>query len=244
MVQKYTATVSATKIMDRIKGLLGRGVPVPLKKEWVIKGFGGILWNLRESDAIDFDSGFDYLNRYRAIKFIDTETFNLTPYFETLSPGYHAPPPFPIQIDRQISKEAEIVQHCHYWLYVFENTMRNFIQESLSEKYGKDWHDKLTERVKGEIEKNKKRWYSEIPPRNPLEFTELPSLGSIIMNEWQNVFGDKFENTNPTSLEEALKSIERFRNSVAHSRMLSEGESTMFFHEITRVLSSIKISRE
>lgn len=243
-MEKYTAEVSARKIVERIKHLLGQGVAIPLKKEWVIKGFGGTLWNLREAGAIDFDAGFDYLNRCRAIKTIEREAFELTEYFETLTPKYHAPPPFPIQIDRQIRNEAENMQHCYYWLYIFENTLRDFIQNSLSGKYGEDWYNELSQGVKREIELNKGKWHSGILPRNRLEFTTLDELHSIIRNKWGDGFKEKFENIDQASLIESLKRIEKFRNTIAHSRMLTEEESNTFYYEIKRVLSSIKIFRK
>lgn len=241
MIEKYTAEVSAGKIVERIKYLVRQGVPSSLRKEWVVNGFGGTRWNMRETDAIDFNAGFDYLNRCRAIKFSDSETFELLEYFETLVPKYQAPPPLPIQIDRQIGNEAENMQHCYYWLHIFENTLRNFLQKSLSEAYGENWHDQLSQKTKNEIDRNKGRWRGGIPPRNPLEFTTLSTLHNIIMNKWQEIFEAKFKNTNPTSLGESLNRIEEFRNTIAHARMLTEGESQVFYLEISRVLSCIKM---
>jgi len=241
---KYTAEVSAIKIIRRIKDLLGQGISSPLEKKWIIKGFGGTLWNTRETDAINFDDGFDYLSRCRVVNIIDAKTFELTEYFEKFAPKYHVPPSLSIQINRQIRNEAEIMEHCYYWLFIFENSLRNFIQDSLLKKYGENWDDKLSECVKKEIEKNKKRWYGGIQPRNLLEFTELPSLGNIIMNKWQDVFRDKFKNTNPTSLKESLERIEHFRNAIAHSRMLIEAEAKVFYYEVNKILSSIEIFRK
>lgn len=45
MIEKYGAELSASNIVDRIKRLIELGVSIPLKKEWVIKGFGGTQWN-------------------------------------------------------------------------------------------------------------------------------------------------------------------------------------------------------
>jgi len=241
MVEKYTAEASARKIVERVKHLLQVDVPSPLKKKWIIEGFGGSRWNARESAAIDFEAGFDYLSRCRAINLIDEETFEITEYFETFAPRKHAPPPLPIQINRQIENEAENMQHCYYWLYIFENSLRNFIQKSLSEKYGDKWYDGLSQKVKNEIEQNKNRWHGGIPPRNLLEFTTLPILHSIIMKEWDSVFKYKFKNINPNSLNESFNRIEEFRNTIAHSRMLTEEESKVFYYEVNKVSSSIKI---
>lgn len=240
VMEKYTAEVSARKIKERIERLLCQGVSPPLERKWVIEGFGGIQWNRREIDAIDFDAGFDYLSRCRAIKIVDSEKFELTDYFQTFIPEkYSTPPPLPIQVDRQIQKEAENMQRCYNWLYVFENTLRNFIRDSLSEKHD-DWYEMLTNKVKENIEKNKKRWRGGVPSRNLLEFTELPALLTTIQKNWEDVFKDKFENIDQASLRESLDRIEQFRNTIAHSRMLTEQESKVFYYEIKRVLSSIK----
>ena len=243
MIEKYTAEVSARKIKERIKGLLAKGCLIPLEREWVIRGFG-MLWNARESDVIDFDAGFDYLIRCRAIEFIDSEKFELTRYFEAFAPEeYPAPPPLRIQINRQIRSEAENMQHCCYRLYIFENSLRNFIKDSLSEEYNEKWYDRLPENTKDEIERNKKSWHGEIPPRNLLEFTELPSLGKTISKNWE-VFKYKFENIDQNFLVVTLKGIENFRNTIAHSRVLTEKESNTFYDGIERVLSAIKIFRK
>jgi hypothetical protein len=241
MVEKYTTEVSVTKIVERIKYLVRQGVPSPLRKEWVANGFGGTRWNMRETDAINFNAGFDYLKRCRAIKVMDTETFELLEYFETFAPEYHAPPSLPIQIDRQISNEAENMQHCYYWLYVFENTLRNFVQGCLSETYGENWYDELSQKVRRGIEHNEKGWPGGIPPRTRLEFTTLSALRNIIMSKWKEVFEVKFGTTNPTSLGESLNRIEEFRNTIVHTRMLREDESRVFYSEISRVLSCVKL---
>ncbi|MEM0049407.1 MAG: Swt1 family HEPN domain-containing protein [Candidatus Bathyarchaeia archaeon] len=167
----------------------------------------------------------------------------VTEYFLTFVPKYHTPPPFPIQIDTQIEKEAENMRNCYHWLYIFENTLRNFIHNCLLERYGEKWFEELSQRVKKEIEENKKRWRGGIQPRTPLEFTTLPTLSNILMSKWSDVFQDKFKNTNPTSLKESLNKIEGFRNTIAHNRMLTEDESKVFYYEVKSVLSSLEIKK-
>lgn len=179
---------------------------------------------MRETSSIDFDAGFNYLSRCRVTNITD-EKIETTEYFKTLAPKYHAPPPLHIQISKQIENEAEVTQRCYYWLFIFENKMRIFIQDSLSEKYGENWYNILSEKVKHKIEKNRKSWHGGVQPRSPLEFTELSSLGNIIMSKWKDVFENKFVNTNLTSLKESLKRIESFRKGIAHNRMLTEEES-------------------
>ena len=132
------------------------------------------------------------------------------------------------------------MQQCYSLLYIFENTLRNLVKDSLTEKYGACWYDKLTDKVKREIEKNKKGWQGGIPPRNDLEFTLISTLHNIINSKWIDIFQDKFKNTNPTSLGESLRKIEEFRNTIAHTRMLTDEEFRLFHDEIRRVLSSIK----
>ncbi len=240
MTDKYRAEVSAQKIISRINNLLKNNPSSLLKKSWVINGFGGLQWNKRESDAIDFDQGFAYLSRSRVINFIDDETFEVTEYFDTFAPKFQAPPPLPIQIERQVENEAENMRNCYSWLYMFENTLRNFVFTSLKEEDGETWLDELSKPVRGEIKENKKKWMSEIPPRNSLELTMITTLGRIIGNKWNPIFKKRFKSLNPTSLKESLSRIEKFRNTIAHSRMLSEKESWIFYYEIGIVLSNIK----
>ena len=232
--------MSARKIMERIKSLLADGVPSPLHKDLIIRGFGKFWWIPQESEVIDFEAGFDYLSRCRVLNIIDKERFEITEYFKTFAPKPTTPSSLDIQVNRQIRNEAENMQHCYLWLYIFENTLRNFVQKAMRNKYGKKWYDKLSQRTKNEIEENRSKWQGGIPPRNPLESSLLSTLHRIIMNKWEDVFKDKFRNMNPSSLRESLNRIEEFRNTIAHSRMLTKDEAKVFYYEVTKVLYSIR----
>ena len=238
MEEKYTAEVSAQKIIERIKHLLAQGVPRPLKRKWVERGFGGTLWNVRETKAIDFEEGFKYLIRTRTIKPLDDERFELTPYFELFAPKYHKPPPLPVQVSKQIENEADNMKHCYRWLYIFENMLREFVLCVLREKYGDRWYEKISQGIRKEIERNKERWSGGIPARSPLEFTTLNHLHRIINSNW-SIFKDKIHKIDQPSFIESMKRIESFRNTIAHSRMLTEEEFKVFYYEIGRLLRSI-----
>ncbi|WP_243555996.1 toll/interleukin-1 receptor domain-containing protein [Priestia megaterium] len=67
MVNKYNYDVSANKILNRIKSLLANGTPSPLQKEWIVNGFGGLKWNVNETNVIDFDKGLDYLAKEQIV---------------------------------------------------------------------------------------------------------------------------------------------------------------------------------
>jgi len=238
-VDKYSAEVSAQKIKSRIDQLSSQGTPIPLKRQYAMEGFGGTRWSKWESNAIDFEAGFEYLVRCRAIQFIDDEQFETTEFFQHMTKKFDEPPPFPFQLKKQIVTEADNMHLSYHWLYIFENTLRSFVYDALIEHYEDKWYDKLSNPVKQKIKQNKARWQSGLKPRNELEFTELPNLSNIIKKEWTTLFGNNFKNIDQAELDQSLKKIEKFRNSIAHCRMFTEDEFREFYSEIQRIIKAI-----
>lgn len=77
MTDKYTPEVSATHIVNRMTSLINSGTPTPIKKQWIVNGFG-TLWNRRITEVIDFDNGIIYALEKGYIKESGIEMFELT----------------------------------------------------------------------------------------------------------------------------------------------------------------------
>lgn len=110
-------------------------------------------------------------------------------------------------------------------LHCFENEIRTLIRETLEEKEGHDWVDKLPPKIKkfGEdrqADSYKDSWL-EGEKFDVLGFVDFGHLSSIIIEKW--VF---FEDIIPSQhwLKQRMDELEKARNFIAHNRMLLPSE--------------------
>lgn len=110
-------------------------------------------------------------------------------------------------------------------LHCFENEVRALIRETLAEKEGVDWIDKLPKKVKEFAESRQKTavddsWL-EGEKSDLLGFVDFGNLSSIIVEKWPF-----FENIVPSQhwLKQRMDELEKVRNFIAHNRMLLPSE--------------------
>jgi len=111
-------------------------------------------------------------------------------------------------------------------LYCIENTIRNFIVERMSERYGIDWWDmKVTKSIKDQLAKlkekeSKNRYYSN---RSDTEigYTMLGNLAQIIIANWED-FSDIIPNQ--AWLTSRMDDLEMSRNIIMHTGVLPQVE--------------------
>lgn len=129
--------------------------------------------------------------------------------------------PFPVNVRNNALTMARLysVLHC------FENQVRAFIRETLTEKDGLDWLDKIPPKIKsfGEdrrITALKDSWL-EGEKTDFLGFVEFGHLAQIIINKWTY-----FEDIIPSQhwLKQRMDELEKSRNFIAHNRMLLPSE--------------------
>jgi hypothetical protein len=112
-----------------------------------------------------------------------------------------------------------VVLHC------FENELRTLIRETLEEKEGADWADKLPLAVKKYAESRQKEAFKdswlEGEKSDILGFVDFGHLASIIVEKWQH-----FEDIMPSQhwLKQRMDELEKARNFIAHNRMLLPSE--------------------
>lgn len=106
-------------------------------------------------------------------------------------------------------------------LHCFENEVRTLIRETLEEKEGLDWMDKLPKKVRDFAESRQKTavedsWL-EGEKSDILGFVDFGHLSSIIVEKWSC-----FENIIPSQhwLRQRMEELEKARNFIAHNRML------------------------
>lgn len=106
-------------------------------------------------------------------------------------------------------------------LHCFENEVRALIRETLEEKEGADWLDKLPQGAKKFAEARQKTAFAdswlEGEKSDLLGFVDFGQLASIIVEKWSC-----FEDIVPSQhwLKQRMDELEKARNFIAHNRML------------------------
>lgn len=110
-------------------------------------------------------------------------------------------------------------------LHCFENEVRTLIRETLEEKEGTDWPDKLPVKVKRLAESRQKTAFIdswlEGDKSDILGFVDFGDLSTIMVEKWAY-----FENIIPSQhwLKQRMDELEKTRNFIAHNRMLLPSE--------------------
>lgn len=112
-----------------------------------------------------------------------------------------------------------VVLHC------FENEIRGLIRETLEEKEGTDWSDKLPVKVKKYAEDRQQEAVGETwlegEKNDLLGFVDFGHLATIMIEKWQF-----FEDIVPSQhwLKQRMDELEKARHFIAHNRMLLPSE--------------------
>jgi hypothetical protein len=110
-------------------------------------------------------------------------------------------------------------------LHCFENAVRALIRETLEEKDGLDWIDKLPQRTKDFAAARQKTAFDdswiEGEKSDLLGFVDFGQLSSIMVEKWEF-----FEDIIPSQhwLKQRMDELEKVRNFIAHNRMLLPSE--------------------
>lgn len=110
-------------------------------------------------------------------------------------------------------------------LHCFENEVRALIRETLEEKEGPDWIDKLPNKVRDFADSRQKTAFEdswlEGEKSDLLGFVGFGQLSSIIVEKWS-----LFEDIVPSQhwLKQRMDELEKVRNFIAHNRMLLPSE--------------------
>jgi hypothetical protein len=129
-------------------------------------------------------------------------------------------------LDEDLIKEAKRMSIVYTVINAFENSVRALIAKELLETVGENWwetsvSEKIRERAKIRMEEEKIiRWHAQ-RGKDPINYTMLGDLVSIIRNNW-----DKFE-PYIQSIEWAagiFDVLERSRNVIMHSGTLEKAD--------------------
>lgn len=129
--------------------------------------------------------------------------------------------PFPVPLRNQALEMARL----YAVLYSFENHVRQFIRETLSENEGVNWIEKLPTKVlqhaQGRQETAMKDSWLEGEKTDLLGFLDFGHLAQTIVGKWEH-----FEAIIPSQhwLKQRMDELEKSRNFIAHNRMLLPSE--------------------
>jgi hypothetical protein len=110
-------------------------------------------------------------------------------------------------------------------LHCFENEVRALIRETLQEKEGPDWIEKLPKKAKDFAEGRQKTAFAdswlEGEKSDLLGFVDFGQLSGIIVEKWAH-----FEDLVPSQhwLKQRMDELEKARNFIAHNRVLLPSE--------------------
>ncbi len=125
-----------------------------------------------------------------------------------------------------IRTSSIIMQRYFRILYVFENSIREFIQNTLVEVDGKDWFEKRSNRdMRNKLEERKKselrnQWHTG-RNEHPIFYMDFGDLSKLIINHWE-LFQDYFPDQ--AWITSRISDSERTRNVIAHTNILAAEE--------------------
>lgn len=140
-----------------------------------------------------------------------------------------------VLISKQMIRESIENANLYPSLYLFENSLRDFVQRVLSNKFGKNWWDtKVNTNIQGSVKSRIKKeemnpWHGKRTAIHPLYYTDLADLTTIIRNH-QKEFSEFFKEV-PGGLNwltQKLDEIYLSRNNIAHTSPLSKADATRF----------------
>ena len=109
-------------------------------------------------------------------------------------------------------------------LYCFENEIRDFIRDTLKEKFGELWVDHLSPKIKEHAENRRasalKESWLEGEKTDLLGFVDFGHLAQIIINNWDHFTVIPSQHW----LKQRMDEMEKVRNFMAHNRMLLPSE--------------------
>lgn len=126
-------------------------------------------------------------------------------------------------------------------IFCIENTIRNFIVERMSERFGLEWwNDKVPTKIKNDVEKLKtkeqKNKFFSSRSNSEIGYTMLGNLGQIIINNWED-----FSDIIPSQawLTSRMDDLEMARNIVMHTGILPQIEIDIITSIVRDILRQI-----
>lgn len=109
-------------------------------------------------------------------------------------------------------------------LFCFENELRDFVRDTLREKVGADWLDKIPKKIRDHGESRRaaalKDSWLEGEKTDLLGFIEFGHLAQIMIDQWEHFQVIPSQHW----LQQRMDEMEKVRHFIAHNRMLLPSE--------------------
>jgi len=133
-------------------------------------------------------------------------------------------------VPESILKDAKKMSKVYPYFYVFENSIRFFIKDTLESKYGKDWwSQKVNSKIRAKAANRQKkegrnRWHGK-RGEHPIFYVDIDDLRKIITSNFDD-FKDRLPDVErPIEwLTNRIEEIELSRNIIAHHNPLSDDD--------------------
>ena len=126
-------------------------------------------------------------------------------------------------LPERLLREAEEMSEVYKLLYVFENSLRYVIIRVMEKEYGKNWWNRVSQKIREKVEKRKRKEdkyrYHGRRGVHEIFYTDIDDLGSIIKTHWK-CFSELFPSQEWVIAR--INEIELSRNIVAHHNPLSK----------------------
>jgi hypothetical protein len=146
--------------------------------------------------------------------------------------------------DRTIDN-ATVMSGEYEILFRLENRLRQFIEKNMRLRYGSDWWNsghiplKVKENVDKLLNDERSLGWQVSETDNDTEYLQFGQIGNIIFKNWKDCFEQIFYDQ--IKITSKLDELEKIRNSIAHTRMLSQEGSKrleMYSQEIENIINS------
>ncbi len=128
----------------------------------------------------------------------------------------------------RIRSSSKQMQRYYRLLFVFENSVREFITSSFEEADGENWFDtrsntEMKKKYENRKQSEEKNSWHVGRNAHPIYYLDFGDLALLIINHW-NLFKDLFPDQ--AWVTSRIKETERTRNVIAHTNELSSAEGS------------------
>ena len=135
--------------------------------------------------------------------------------------------PYVDQVDFGIRSASTRMSEYYALFYQLENTIRNFIVETLEAEKGPEWWDDcVRDPVASNAASNQRKEMREgvaFRSQRLIDYTNFGELGEIIKTNW-DTFGGIMSNVDVVAVEKVVKRLNGLRAPIAHCAGLEESE--------------------
>ncbi len=210
---------------DQINEILGKKKPYLSKRFMSIMGILiAIKRNLASNLIAIKESGLNYERK-----------IDLLTNFEEIS----------IDFPKKMLEKGKAMTEVYFNLFIFENYIRNFIEEVSIKAYGKNYWEKLSIKIniKNKIVSRKKneslyKWLSTRGDSD-LYYTDFDELRVIISNNWE-IFQMHFPKE--TWIITYLEDLYKIRNKIAHNIPIEESEKNTVKTHINNIYNQLEVN--